>query len=399
MISVDKAKSVIAREAKKHKGRGIRIELADALRYKLAEDIYAKIPSPPFNQAAMDGYAVLSSDVLQGKLIRLAGEQAAGSPKCPALKSGQAIRIFTGAELPEGSDLVVPQEFVAVEASGILRFDYEQFARGDNVRPKGSQFKKGDRLLGKNVYILAAELATIAAAGYSRVRVYKKPVVHLVVTGNELIPPGKRPVAGKVFETNSIMLRGAMHCAGFTNVVVHFCQDNPLEIKRTFRYLCRSADVILFSGGISVGRHDHVRAVLDQCKARTLFYRIRQKPGKPLYFGRFSQKLIFGLPGNPAASLTCYYEYVLPLLRLLSGFDAQVCCQEARLTNSYKKKPGLTHFLKASYKNGEVTLLPDQESFKIVSFSAANCLAVVPEETEELAAGTRVMCHMLPQYD
>jgi molybdopterin molybdotransferase len=400
MVSVEQAKNILAREAQAGKTKAVKVPLGEALLCVLAEAIHARYPSPPFNQSAMDGYAMVSRDVSGRRPIRVNGELAAGHTGVQTLAAGSAIRIFTGARLPRNADLVIPQEFVTETEGGLLVFDYTQFKTGDNVRKSGSQFGKGERLLPKGTRLLPEQLALAAAAGSSRVSVFRKPLIHIVITGNELIRPGDRYTAGKVFETNSLMLKGALQLAGFPEAAVHYCRDEPGLIRRTLLRQCRTANVILFSGGISTGKYDHVKQVLAQLHARELFYKIAQKPGKPLYFGKLAKKYVFGLPGNPAASLTCFYEYVLPFIRQISGQppEAHAPCSR-RLAQTYTKKGGLAHFLKGKITGDRVEILPGQESFKLLSFRYANCLVYIPAGMETIREGEEVRCHLLPQYD
>ena len=400
MVSVEEAKHILSQSFKKIVLKIKKTNLLDAYSYILAENIKSLYPSPPFNQSAMDGYAISSKDMAQNIKIKLSGENAAGKAKIKSLKKGVCIRIFTGAKLPTGADIVIPQEFVKIDSDGNLQFDKTLFKKGDNVRLKGSQFKKGEILLQKKLKLTPASLTTIAMAGHTKVKVYDKPDINIVITGDELIKNSRSLSGDKIIETNSIMLLSTLKSLNQNYQQIYYTKDNLKSVIHTLQKATLKADVILISGGISVGKYDFVFPALQQLKAKTLFNKVKQKPGKPLYFGVLNKSFVFGLPGNPAAALTCFYEYVLPVLKHLEAEDTTFLpSKNYPLIGDFRKEKGLANFLKAKITNEGVRILPGQESFKMMAFNDANCLVYLPEENTGVKNGENVECHILPQHD
>jgi len=400
MVSVKEAKHIISQSFKKIVFKVKETNLLNAYSHILAENIKSLYPSPPFNQSAMDGYALRSIDITQNIKIKLSGENPAGKAKIENLKKGQCIKIFTGAKLPKGADIVIPQEFVKIDAEGNLQFDRIAFSKGDNVRLKGSQFKKGETLLQKNIKLTPASLTTIAMAGHSKVKVYDKPRISIVITGDELIKNSRNLSGDKIIETNSIMLISTLKSLNHNYQQTYYAKDNLKSVINTLQKVAQKADVILISGGISVGKYDFVFSALQQLKAKTLFNKVKQKPGKPLYFGMLAKSFVFGLPGNPAAALTCFYEYVLPVLKRLEGGDTAFLTEKSYpLLGDFGKDVGLAHILKAKITNEGVRILSGQESFKIMAFNEADCFVYLPEENKGVKNGENVVCHIFPKND
>jgi molybdopterin molybdotransferase len=389
MITHQEAITIINNSVKANSANSLPI--AKALDYSLAENVISTVHSPAFTQSAMDGFAYNHSSK---SLVLETGDIPAGIAKKIILKKGKAIRIYTGAMLPAGADTVVPQEFVEIK-NGEITFNKSLFAKGANVRMKGSHFEKGEVLLPKGVLLNALHLSLAASGGISEVKVYKKAKVSIIVSGNELIAPGKKLKDGQVYESNAIMLQLLLQQAKYEVVHVKHCKDDLKAMEKTLLKISANSDVILFSGGISVGKYDFTSQLFSSLNVKKLFYKIAQKPGKPLFLGKSNKKFFFGLPGNPAAAYTCFNEYVLPLLQKLSGETESKSSFKAILTNDFKKKKGLTHFLKAKFSDGKVEVLANQESYKITAFNEANCLIIVPQEIENLKKGDTVTCRKL----
>lgn len=397
MISCIEAKDLILSHSNRYKKRLFKININKALGFVLAEDLKAKCFSPPFNQSAMDGYTLVFKDVEEKQTINYdpSHENSAGKSKILKIKKGQAIRIFTGAKMPVNADLVIPQEFVTVEGNTLL-FDVSKFKQFDNVRFKGSQFKKSEIIAHKGDLLNAPRIALIANAGFASVNVYATPKISIIVSGNELIAPGKPLSGDKIYESNSVMLDALLKDIKINTTSIQFVKDNISSTTKAIKKSLAQSDIILISGGISVGKYDLIKDVLEKLKTETVFYKIKQKPGKPLFFGKNGSKYIFGLPGNPAASLTCFFEYVQPFIKSISGQKMPFSTlKKAKLANSYSKKPGLTHFLKGIVTTDEVTILPHQESYKLTSFADANCLVIIPEEITEKTPGQLVEYHLI----
>ena len=391
MISVQHAKQIIQETVPD--GRIEKLSLKESFGFVLAEDVIATVDIPNFAQSSMDGYAVMFKD--KDRKLHIIGEMAAGAIEQLTIESEQATRIFTGAPLPQGADTVIMQEKVIVE-NKMLTLQDDNLALGLNVRPKGAEVKNSELAMAKGTYLSAAALGFLAGIGCTHVSVYIAPKVIIILTGNELQEPGKPLAFGQVYEANSVLLTAALNKAGITDITILRSEDNPETLQSVLRQALENSDIVLLNGGVSVGDYDYVVGAAVACGIEQKFHKIKQKPGKPLFFGTMQDKLVFGLPGNPSSGLTCFYEYVLPALEKIMHKEASVVTITAIATHNYTKPAGLKHFLKAFYKDGKVTLLHAQESFRLHSFAQANCFIVLPEESTGCAAGDTVEAHLLP---
>ncbi|KGO85527.1 molybdopterin-binding protein [Flavobacterium rivuli WB 3.3-2 = DSM 21788] len=391
MISVQEAKQIIQDAALAPKI--VKLPLLAAFGFTLAEDIIATVDIPNFAQSSMDGYAIKFED--KDKPLAIIGEMAAGVKNQLTIDTDQATRIFTGAPLPQGADTVIMQEKVLVEDK-ILTLQDDNLSLGNNVRPKGAEVKNGELAMEKGTYLSAAALGFLSGIGCTHVNIYAAPKVAIILTGNELQEPGKPLAFGQVYEANSVLLTAALNKAGVGDITILRSEDNPETLAFVFKQALESSDVILLNGGVSVGDYDYVVGAAKACGIEQKFHKIKQKPGKPLFFGTKQDKLVFGLPGNPSSGLTCFYEYVLPALERLMQKEPSVISTTATAIHNYYKPAGLTHFLKAFYKEGKVTPLHAQESFRLHSFAQANCFIVLPEESTGCAVGDSIEVHLLP---
>jgi len=398
MISIKEAKAMLFEQVESMPKKNIKLNITSVFGKILAEDLAAKCDSPPFHQSAMDGYALTVENIHSlNNITLLPGiEVTAGDTKNLKLNLNTAVRIFTGARVPANCNLVIPQEYVQISADNKLELSSTTFSVNDNIRPKGSQFTKGEVVLEKGCTMNAAKIAIAITAGYSQLKVLTAPKIHIIVTGNELALPGSTLKSGQIYESNSLMVAAllAEHTIEVTGIT--YAKDSLKQLENHFKKAFQKADIVLVSGGISVGKYDLVQEALTNLKTQKIFYKIKQKPGKPLYFGRKKNQFVFGLPGNPAATLTCLYEYVLPFIKSLSGLTTvNSLPKKAKLNNDYNKKAGLTHFLKAFVDDSGITILPDQESYKLTSFAQANCLAIIPEDCTEMKTGDLVEYHAI----
>lgn len=390
MISVEAAKAII--KDCTVKAPIIKISLLEALGLTLAEPIYAAIDIPAFAQSSMDGYALKFSDLRE---LELAGEMQAGATTTQRMEPYQATRIFTGAPLPEGADTVIMQEKVKVKGGQLLLLD-DQLQIGTNVRPIGAEAKKGELAMDAGTYLSPAAIGFLAGIGLTEVQVYQPLRVTIILTGNELQDPGKPLAFGQVYEANSVMLMAALQQAQVKQVKVLKAVDELEDLISVLQEAMEASDLVLLTGGVSVGDYDFVVAATAACGITQQFHKIRQKPGKPLFFGTKGRQLVFGLPGNPSSVLTCFYEYVLPALAASGQLLKEVNSVSSIITSDYTKKIGLTHFIKARYQDGQVTPLLAQESFRLHSFAQANAFIVLKEEQTEVLAGETVDVHLLP---
>ncbi|MCD9577088.1 molybdopterin molybdotransferase MoeA [Flavobacterium soyae] len=384
MIKVEDAIAIIEANSKKMPTK--LISVSKALGYVLAEKVISPIDMPPFRQSAMDGYAFTHSIRHQYDII---GTSQAGDHSNIKLKNTEAIRIFTGAFVPDNADTVVMQEHVMANKDSILIATMpEKFS---NVRPKGEQIRKEDIVFEANTLITPAAIGFLACLGITEVEVYKKPKAAILVTGNELVQPGKKLKKGKIFESNSVMLEAALETIGIKKTKVYRVKDNLKATKNALKSILKKYDVVLISGGISVGDYDFVKEALLQNGVQELFYKINQKPGKPMFFGSKNETLVFALPGNPASSLTNFYIYVSPAIKNKLGFTEIHKTKVVRKLNSdIKNSTGKTLFLKAKYDETKVTVLDGQSSAMLNTFAVANSLLIVPEDIQEYKKGQLV---------
>ena len=357
-----------------------RVALAESLGSYCAKAVIAESLVPPFDNSAMDGYAFCWQDYKPGNGMPVAGEMAAGIVQSANFKPGTAMRIFTGAMVPEGCDTVVMQEKERL-AEGSVFVDDTQLVKGANVRKAGTQTRMGDVLLQPGHKITPGVVGFLASAGISHLWVYEWPKIAILVSGNEVVAPGQPLLAGQVYECNGFSLRAALQDMGI-QASVTYAPDNKAALTKQLQTAMDAADWVLVTGGVSVGDYDLVVPVLNELGVQTVFHRIKQKPAKPFYFGTKGEKRIFGLPGNPASVLTCWYAWIRPFLLQATGLNEISYRQTAILQQQLAKKPGLTQFIKGYAANGQVHVLSGQESYRMDAFSEANCFIVLDEDSE-----------------
>ncbi|MEO8253360.1 MAG: gephyrin-like molybdotransferase Glp [Flavobacterium sp.] len=385
MIQVADALKIIAENSSKMPIA--KIKVSKSLGYVLAEAVYSPINMPPFRQSAMDGYSFIHGKLNQFEVLKTV---QAGDFLDEEIKKNQAVRIFTGAFVPDDVNTVVMQEHTTIN-DNLLQIEKMPVAFA-NVREKGEQVKKGGLVLDANTIITPAAIGFLACLGITKIKVYEKPKVAILVTGNELVSAGKKLPKGKIYESNSLMLEAALKTIGIKKTTVFKVKDSLKKTKIVIESCLSNFDVVLVSGGISVGDYDYVKEALLENGVTELFYKINQKPGKPLFFGRKENKLVFALPGNPASSLTCFYVYALPALKKLMGFETIHLPEMKRKINAaFKNTSGKTLFLKGLYDDEKVTVLESQSSAMLNTFSIANGLIVISEDVTSLEANDEVV--------
>jgi molybdopterin molybdotransferase len=271
-----------------------------------------------------------------------------------------------------------------------ISFSDNTFSFGANVREKGSEIRKGELAMRSGDLLTPAAMAFLAGIGIDQVEVYPMPSISVILTGNELQQPGQPLGFGQVYESNSYSLSAALMKEGIYDITIVQAEDSLSALTKILKTCLDQSDLILLTGGVSVGDYDFVLQACLDCGVQQIFHKVRQKPGKPLFFGKKEDKMIFGLPGNPSSVLSCYYNYVLPAAKKLSNKENSTREVSAQLTHAYKKAKGLTHFLKGSYREGKVTPLGAQESYRLSSFAQANCLIRLDEEKEDFKVGQTV---------
>lgn len=392
MISVEAAKEIIQQHAGRLKP--VVQPLSTSSGRILAEDVFAEVDIPAYAQSSMDGYAFSFISWQQHKALTIAGESAAGNNAAIACSPGQAVRIFTGAPVPDGADTVVMQEKTSMANGGVLIED-DKLSIGVNVRKRGSEIKAGEIALEAGSKLTPAAIGFLAGIGVTGVAVYPQPVVSIIVTGKELQQPGNPLQWGQVYESNSLALKAALQQLDINNVEVFWADDDLSILKGVLQEALAQSDVVLLTGGVSVGDYDFVLEAAAQCGVNQLFHRVKQRPGKPLFFGKKQDQLVFGLPGNPSSVLVCFYEYVMPALSRLTNKNEGLTPATAILINAVDKPAGLAQFLKGFYDGKTVAVLAAQESYRLSSFARANCLVILGEATTHCAAGETVEIHLL----
>lgn len=391
MIGVHEAKKLIFDNCPSTKVEKMSLNKANGL--VLAEPVYSPIDTPPFNQSAMDGYA-FSLDDWDGKSdLFLSGEVQTGSYFTGSLKPLNALRIFTGAALPPGADTVVIHENVTKDGN-LISIKDEKLMRGSNVRLKGSQTRKGELVLNEGHLFTPASVSFLAGLGIDTVKVYSNPSISVITTGKELIKPGEELSEGKVYESNSYGLNAGLAHMNISPVAIEMVDDDEEAIITAIKKHLRNVDILVLTGGVSVGDYDFVTTALEKCGVKKVFHKVKQKPGKPFYFGVHQQTLVFGLPGNPASVLTCFYEYVA---EAITCFTKKEYFKKIQLpmANDYSKKAGLTFFLKGKTDGNTVAALNEQESYKLNSFAEADCIIELEEEKEYFKKGDLASVRMI----
>ena len=365
--------------------------MENALGLILGEAIVSPIDLPPFANSSMDGFAVRSAEVQSPPTtLPVAGDIAAGALLVPVLLPGTTLRIMTGAPIPNGANAIIPVEETQSQSGGSVTF-LMAAAPGDCVRPAGEDVAAGSIVLTPGTRLRPAGIGLCAAVGRSTVRVIARPRVAIISTGDELVPPGQPLKSGQIYNSNAYSLAAQVEEAG--GVVTHrlSARDTPESLREAFDQ-CAGADLLLTSGGVSVGDFDYVKAVFAE-RGTVDFWRVAIRPGKPLAFGHWGSTLFFGLPGNPVSSLVTFELFVRPALRRLLGHsDTSRPLAAARLTEEAHHNPGRQSFLRAvatqSAREYTVRPLPRQGSGMLGAAAEANALLIVPTGMSVLPAGT-----------
>jgi molybdopterin molybdotransferase len=368
----------------------VRVALPDALGSRLSKDISAPLSMPLFDQSAVDGYVLMNGPFGGEELFEVTGEIKAGDPAPRPAKRPVAYRIFTGAPVPKKAWCVVMQERVTLQ-EGAVHVPSEWQSHGANIRSKGSHFRKKDLLLKKGELLTPAAIGLLASVGISSVEVFSRPRIGVVVTGNELTSPHKPLRPGKIFDSNSYFLAAALEASSFESVLIRSAVDSRKALDEVLRKAIGKCDVIILTGGISVGKYDLVYEALRSAGVRELFYKVAQKPGKPLFAGKKGRKLFFALPGNPAAVAVCFHRYVLPTLQVMSGQpSAFEGAFRLPLNSDYELKGDRDLFLRAFCVDNAVQLLSGQDSDNLFTFAQANALVYLSREQHFYRKGDMV---------
>ena len=372
-----------------------RVALAEALGRVLAEDVASTEDMPPFDSSALDGYVVGDTG---GGDLPVVGESRAGAPAREALGPGQAMRISTGAAVPEGGVAVVGVER-AQAADG--RVVVPATKEGANIRRAGEDVPAGEQVLRAGDDLGPPELGALAALGRADVLCGAAPRVAVLTTGDELVEPGGGPLApGQIRNSNAYALAAQAQRAGARVIAREIVRDDRAHTVETLGRALEAADVVVVSGGVSVGPHDHVKPALAELGVDEHFWRVALKPGKPTWFGTRGDKVVFGLPGNPVSAIVTFHLFARPALRRLAGGDAHDTRSQARIDVDYPREPGRDQVLRvrlgARPDGWHVTPTKPQGSHVLTSMLGAGAFAIVPRGEGELAAGSTVDIELLP---
>ena len=368
------------------------VALASARGY-VAKDVIAEYDYPLFDMSAVDGYAFAwDGSMTEWNVV---GEVAAGEAMSGALHSGECVRIFTGAMLPIGADTVVMQEFVVRNGDRIAHKDLRLKPCG-NVRTKGEHIQQGEVVLNAGVRLDAAAIGLLASVGVYGVHMVLAPEVFVLITGNEFATEENlRP--GLIFGSNDVILDALVPRGGGIAEFVQVADDIE-ELVKAIQWGLAHSDMVISTGGASVGDHDLVHAAVERCGGRIVFHGVAQKPGKPMLFAMFGDKPFFGLPGNPRAVMVLFWEYVLPFLRAMQGADDPwLKSDQLPIAHDLLIKGDRAEFRAAKVKGGKVTLLPDEGSHMLRSLINADALAYLPAHKRSWIEGELLELHYLPR--
>jgi molybdopterin molybdotransferase len=385
MISVEQARAallnLVAPLAVEH------VPLRQAAGRVLAQDVAATRTQPPFAASSMDGYALRRAEVEPDAMFKVVGEAAAGHGFAGSLRAGQAVRIFTGAPIPEGADFVVIQEDTT--RRGDLITLGHSIGDKDNIRPAGGDFKVG-QLVKAPLRLRPSDIALLAAMNLASVPVTRKPVVAILATGDELVHPGEQPGPDQIVASNSFGIAAMLEDNGAEVRILPIARDNEASLKQAFA-LSKGADLILTIGGASVGDHDIVAPVAAQLGLEQSFYKVAMRPGKPLMAGRMGAAAMIGLPGNPVSAMVCGTVFVVPVLRKMLGLgEAAPALGQAPLAVPLPANGPRAHYMRARLVEG--ALHPDtrQDSSLLSVLAQADALLVRPVDDPARQAGEPV---------
>lgn len=366
----------------------------------LAEDVQAQKDIPVFSNSAMDGYALRSEDTRMAPVVlKVKGFIRAGDSSNLEVGKGEAAKIMTGAPLVNGADAVVMVEETEEQGQKVLV--KKLVKKGEHVRLQGEEIKKDQVGLKKGTLLNPASVGFLASMGRQKVRVYGKPRISILMTGNELIFPGQELKNGQIWESNSFVLTAALREVGISPIILENARDDLQDIKERIQAGLDTSDVLLITGGISMGDYDFVQEAVLGLHVKKIFWRVAVKPGKPTFFGIKGKKLIFGLPGNPASVLVTYLEYIRPaLLKMMGHHRVYLREVEAILEEELKKKPARANFLRGIYReqNGRIHVKTTgfQNSYMLESFAKANCLIFLEKGKDIFRSGEKVQIQILP---
>ena len=373
-----------------------KLPLGDSLNRVLAEDIISNLNVPAHTNSAMDGYALAAIDlpVDTTQDLEVIGTAYAGAPFTGTCQSGQCIKIMTGAPLPAGTDTVVIQEMIETLSNKKIRIGTGHHA-GQNVRLAGEDIAAGSVVLQHGKLLTPADLGIIASLGIGEVQVFRRPRVAFFSTGDELRSIGEPLAEGEIYDSNRYSLHGMLKRLDVEILDLGVVPDDQKKLREAFKHASESADIVITSGGVSVGEADYTKSVLSEL-GEINFWRIAMKPGRPLTFGKLNNATFFGLPGNPVAVMVTFYQFVLPAIYFITtGLPYQAVTLQARSENEIRKRPGRFEFMRGTLTQDstgalKVTKSGRQGSGILTSMSQNNCFILLPEDLATVNSGELV---------
>jgi molybdopterin molybdotransferase len=400
MINYRDAMNIIAKEFEVIEARVIEVELLDCMGYVLAEDVLSDIDQPPFDNSAMDGIAVkFNSDVREWKLV---GEISAGNFENHSFSENETVRIMTGAKLPSCADTVIPIEDLDEIGEQIKLLESAKYKKNNHVRGKGENLKLGQIAVAKNTKISAINIPILAACGKTKVKVFDKFKIGILSTGDELVDISEFPGEDKIRASNIYSLQCLIKQCGHEAVSFGIVSDDRESTEKIIDEILQSdIDILLTTGGVSVGKYDYLKEILADRGVEEIFWKVNIKPGKPLYFGKYdkstSSKYIFGIPGNPVSAYVTYLVFVQQSLDQIFGIS-NFETVNAVLKSNLKKKDGKRHFSRGniSWDAGNVRYVVKDvgsiSSGNMASLNYANCLMIFEEDKNFAAIGEEIAC-------
>jgi len=400
MISYEEALDLIHKEISKINLATEDVDLLESLNRIIAEDVFADVDLPPFDNSAMDGFAIKFNSERSRKII---GEVSAGNYKEYIVKEYDAVGITTGSKIPEGADTIIPVEDVIIENDILLFNENAKLKKGTNVRPKGSDLLKDSVTVKKFTKINPSVIAILASCGKDEVKVFRKLKAGILATGDELIPVSEKPANDKIRASNNYALHTAFLSINQGPISYGFLNDDRNAIAGKVKTILDSdIDLFVTTGGVSVGKYDFLKEVFEESGVEKVFWKVNIKPGMPFYFGVYKSGnksiLVFGLPGNPVSTLVNFYIFIEPAIRkLLNQKEKEI--YTATLQNDIKKNDGKKHFSRGSIYTGkegwEVKSHSSQSSGNYYELGNANCLIITETEIRNPKKGDVVKCILI----
>ena len=382
MISEEEARNRILEAARITPERTV--PLSKALDCFSAREVVAPLALPTFDNSAMDGYAVVASSCAKGARLRVIGEQPAGRDRQLRISPGEAVRIFTGAPIPAGADAIVMQEDTTREGSEVVvNVDVDL---GEFIRRRGADLAEGQKILERGEQIRPTTIALLASQGFTDMTIGGEINAAILSTGDELVTPGKKLDQGQIYDSNSMLLQALLQGCGASVTSVEHCPDQREPLLKAIRRGITN-HVLVITGGVSVGEHDLVQAMLRTLGASIDIWRVAIKPGKPFLFGQANECAVFGLPGNPVSAFVTFLQFVRPaILKMMGAGDLSLRTMPARLTVDLVNEGDRPHYVRGKIENGAFAPIGRQESHALFGLNRSNALLRVAEG-QSLKAG------------